>query len=276
MLSERCLTVIEGAALIADSHVQQVLGYGRINDLHRVIRKNEDELGSYGGVFCQTGKKPPAGSKGGRPTVAYFLTEERALLVCIFSRTPKAAEARRLIVEVFMRWRRSQLGGYGEGVGNTVALDQKRMHYAALPGKVQDIAAQRREAIEQVNAAIAEGARIGDAVAAAAEAMGVSCRTIRRFRDVTYMVADPDLEVALAPKWQHGPRGMMAECHPAARARYLELVGRGLRYATAFARVRQEADVHGWEPLPHPATMRIEAKRVFPQLSQSPKVKSIQ
>lgn len=52
-------------------------------------------------------------------------------------------------------------------------LGAKRAHYAALPGKVQDRAGQRREAVEFINAAIADGARIGDAAAEAAEKFGV-------------------------------------------------------------------------------------------------------
>lgn len=148
-------------------------------------------------------------------------------------------------------------------------LGAKRAHYAALPGKVQDRAALRREAVEFINAAIANGARIGDATAEAAEKFGVSASSIHRWRSVTYMVADPDMEAALAPKWSHGPRGMMAACHPDAMARYLDLVGRRLRYATAYARIKQEADHHGWEPIPCAKTMMREAQRVLPRLGAS-------
>ncbi len=104
MLTERCLTVIEGDARIADTHVQQVLGYGRINDLHRIIRKHEEELESYGGILCRSGK-----ASSGQNVLTYFLTEAQATLICMFSRTPRAAEARRLIVEVFTRWRRGEI-----------------------------------------------------------------------------------------------------------------------------------------------------------------------
>lgn len=104
MLNERHLTVIDGDARIADTHVQQVLGYGRINDLHRIIRKHEEELESYGGVLCRSGK-----ASSGQNVLTYFLTEAQATLVCMFARTPRAAEARRLIVEVFTRWRRGEV-----------------------------------------------------------------------------------------------------------------------------------------------------------------------
>lgn len=103
-LSETSLTVIEGDARIADAHIQEVLGYGRVNDLHRIIRKHEAELEGYGALVCRSGK-----ASSGQNTVAYYLTEEQATLVCMFARTPRAAEARRLIVEVFTRWRRGQV-----------------------------------------------------------------------------------------------------------------------------------------------------------------------
>ena len=148
-------------------------------------------------------------------------------------------------------------------------LAAKRAQYAALPGKVQDRAVQRRAAVEFVNAAIADGARIGDAIASAGETFGASQSSIRRWRSVTYMVADPDMEAALAPKWHHGPRGMQAACHPAAMPRYLELVGRGLRFAPAYARLRQEAEHYGWEPIPCAKTMARAAQRVFPRLGST-------
>ena len=51
MLDRNALTMIEGDARIADTHVQQVLGYARINDLHRVIKKHEAELSEYGAML---------------------------------------------------------------------------------------------------------------------------------------------------------------------------------------------------------------------------------
>ena len=95
------LTVIEGDARIADDQVQRALGYGRVNDLHRIIRRHEAELESYAPMVCRSGK-----ASSGQNTVVYYLTEEQATLVCMFARTPRAAEARRQIVEVFTAWRR--------------------------------------------------------------------------------------------------------------------------------------------------------------------------
>lgn len=103
-LSRDQLSVIEGDARIADTHVQNALGYGRINDLHRIIRKHEAELETYGEMLCQTGK-----ASSGQNTLTYYLNEEQATLVCMFARTARAAEARRQIVEVFTAWRRGTI-----------------------------------------------------------------------------------------------------------------------------------------------------------------------
>lgn len=45
---------------------------------------------------------------GGRPAAAYYLNEEQALLVCMFSRTDKAASVRKLVIDTFMAVRRGR------------------------------------------------------------------------------------------------------------------------------------------------------------------------
>lgn len=99
------LTVIDGDARISDAHIQRALGYGRINDLHRIIRRHEAELAGYGEMLCRTGK-----ASSGQTVITYFLNEPQATLICMFSRTERAAAARKTIVEVFTAWRRGQLG----------------------------------------------------------------------------------------------------------------------------------------------------------------------
>jgi len=134
--SHNDLRVMDGEPRVSDVQLQEVLGYSRIGKLRDLINKHLEELGGYGEVFHQTGVKPhtteiygqtdakiydrgllartgpkPISSKGGRPTTTYYLNEQQAVLVCMFSRTPKAAEARRQIIEVFVAWRRGELGG---------------------------------------------------------------------------------------------------------------------------------------------------------------------
>lgn len=118
-LSAKDLTVVEGDARIADTHLQAVLGYGRINDLHVIIRQHEDELADFGEVVWRTAKQPLSGSfagsakhskvKGGRPTVTCYLNDFQAALVCMFARTSKARSARKLIAEVFTAYHHGQL-----------------------------------------------------------------------------------------------------------------------------------------------------------------------
>lgn len=126
-MDRAALTVIDGEALIADSHIQQALGYGRINDLHRIIRKHEAELADYGEILCRSGKV----SGPGRPAITYFLNEAQATLLCMFSRTDRAAAARKLIVEVFTAWRRGQLPAPPAQSADPFAVNAARMSHVA-------------------------------------------------------------------------------------------------------------------------------------------------
>lgn len=45
----------------------------------------------------------------GRPSSAFYLNEEQALLVCIFSETENAALVRKQVISTFMAYRRGQL-----------------------------------------------------------------------------------------------------------------------------------------------------------------------
>lgn len=107
-LSHKDLSVIEGDARVSDAHVSDVLGYKSKRHIQRQIARNIEELSSYGEVLRQTDAKPHS-PVGGRPSNTYFLNEEQALLLCMFSRTERAAQARRQIIEVFLAWRRGEL-----------------------------------------------------------------------------------------------------------------------------------------------------------------------
>lgn len=61
-----------------------------------LIRPNLTELQRYGGLI-ETNSNP--GKKGGRPAKVYYLNEGQALLVCMFSRTELAADARQQVIE---------------------------------------------------------------------------------------------------------------------------------------------------------------------------------
>lgn len=107
MLTERSLTVIEGDARVSCRHMREVLGFARIDHLHRLIRARWDELEDFGEVFLFEGENPSG--KGGRPVKSYYLNEHQATAICMWAETDKARAARRLIVEVFTRWRRGEI-----------------------------------------------------------------------------------------------------------------------------------------------------------------------
>lgn len=107
-LTRADLSVIDGDARVSDRQLAEVLGFKAVENIQRLIQRNEEELGDYGGVFRQTVGKPRS-PKGGRPEVTYFLNEEQALLVCMFARSPRAREARREIITVYQAWRRGDL-----------------------------------------------------------------------------------------------------------------------------------------------------------------------
>ncbi len=105
MLDRSALTVIDGDARVSCRSLQDVLGFARIDHLHRLINAHKDELEDYGGVFLFEGGK----SGRGRRAKNYYLNEHQATLVCMLAETPKARAARKLIVEVFTAWRKGQL-----------------------------------------------------------------------------------------------------------------------------------------------------------------------
>lgn len=107
MLDRSDLQVIEGDARVSCRRLAEVLGYTRIDSLHRLIRQRMGDLEDFGGVFCFTAKNPSP--KGGRPITTYLLNEHQATALCLWAETPKARGARRLIVEVFTAWRRGEM-----------------------------------------------------------------------------------------------------------------------------------------------------------------------
>lgn len=116
------LQVVDGEPHVSDAQLQEALGYSRIGTLRDLINKHLEELEGYGRIFQRIAAKNELEGCGaivaqtaakigrGRPSKCFYLNEQQALLICMFSRTPKAAEARRQIIEVFVAWRRGELG----------------------------------------------------------------------------------------------------------------------------------------------------------------------
>lgn len=99
------LSVIEGDSRVSCRRLQAALGIETLQTVHRLVDRNIVELRSYGEIISQGSYKPGPG----RPKVTYLFNEAQALLICMFSRTDKAAEARRNLIEVFQAVRRGDL-----------------------------------------------------------------------------------------------------------------------------------------------------------------------
>jgi len=94
----------DGEPRVLDTDLAERLGMA--NSLHirtNVIARHRDELETYGTLFFEVKKT------FGRPSKVYYLNEQQALLVVMYSRTEKAAELRREIIQVFHAWRHGRL-----------------------------------------------------------------------------------------------------------------------------------------------------------------------
>lgn len=95
----------EGEVRISDARLAELLGYDRPRKIRDIIRRHLDELQVHG-ISPQVGAKIDG---RGRPEKSFMLNEAQAILVTMFSRTQRAAEARRQIVQVFIAWRHGHL-----------------------------------------------------------------------------------------------------------------------------------------------------------------------
>jgi hypothetical protein len=91
---------------ILDTDLAEALGMATPRAIRfNLIEPNRAELESLGNLHEFNAN---AGQRG-RPATAYYLNEEQALLVCMFSRTANAQAVRRQVIDTFMAVRRGQL-----------------------------------------------------------------------------------------------------------------------------------------------------------------------
>ncbi|MFV0627028.1 MAG: hypothetical protein ACK5N8_06750 [Alphaproteobacteria bacterium] len=117
-LSIHSLEVIDDEPRIKDVILGERLGLKKARDVRVVIKSNMAELLKYGGTPLLT-----ANEKLGcltRMTEAYYLNEAQALLICMFSRTTKAAEVRKELIDVYMAYRTKGLVKVKEHYRNSV------------------------------------------------------------------------------------------------------------------------------------------------------------
>lgn len=91
-----------------DEDLARELGYSEARLIRRTIKSNLDELEGYGPLACRS--RTQLRANGSTHYVdAYYLNEEQALLLCMFSGAEKAKEIRRQIITVFQAWRKGKL-----------------------------------------------------------------------------------------------------------------------------------------------------------------------
>lgn len=100
------ITLFDNDPRILDLTLAARLGFERPRKVRDLVERNLPELKSHGDLCPTTGQ---TSAKGGRPSVAYYLNEAQALLICMFSRTPKAAEVRKAVIDVFTAYRRGEI-----------------------------------------------------------------------------------------------------------------------------------------------------------------------
>lgn len=98
-------TEIDSEPRVLDTVLGERLGLSRARDVRSTIVSSQAELATYGDLPRVA---EPRSRLGGRPTSAYYLNEPQALLICMFSNTTRAAEVRKMLIDVFMEYRRGK------------------------------------------------------------------------------------------------------------------------------------------------------------------------
>lgn len=98
-------TEIDSEPRVLDVLLGERLGFARPRKVRELVARNEPELLTYGGL---PRRRANLGIQGGRPSEDVFLNEPQALLICMFANTAKAAQVRKMLIDVFMEYRRSQ------------------------------------------------------------------------------------------------------------------------------------------------------------------------
>jgi hypothetical protein len=116
------LHAMNGEPRVLDFKLAEALEFDRPRVIRDLIKRNLDELRQHGEIISSIGTgddddddpKPPHGAavsprRRGPQGLDYWLNEAQAVLICMFSRTAKAAEARTEIIRVFLAYRRGEL-----------------------------------------------------------------------------------------------------------------------------------------------------------------------
>jgi hypothetical protein len=118
-------TTVNHEPRVLDTLVAERLGFERPRAMRQLIDRNKVEFETYGSLATRRGKSR------GQEFTEYFLNEPQALLACALSRTPKAAQVRKALIEVFMAYRSGRLTADGRR-GNAPAPTQDAGYQAFL------------------------------------------------------------------------------------------------------------------------------------------------
>lgn len=102
-LSIKDLSLIDCEPRIKDIILGERLGLVQARNIKQVIEANSIELKQYGRLHAEN-----ASVKAGfftKETMSYYLNEEQALLICMFSRTEKASVVRKELIDVYIAYR---------------------------------------------------------------------------------------------------------------------------------------------------------------------------
>jgi hypothetical protein len=91
---------------VLDLRLAEALSLSYAPEIRRSIERNRTELETYAGLCCHDINPGPL---GGRPGREYWLTEAQAILICMRSDAPRAADVRAEIIRVFQAWRHGSL-----------------------------------------------------------------------------------------------------------------------------------------------------------------------
>jgi hypothetical protein len=103
----------DGELRVVDLELAEQLGFERPRDIRKLIERNLPELERYG--KCATASHKP---DRGFDATEYWLNEPQAVLICVLSKTLRAADVRQEVIEVFMAYR------HGRIVPGVPTLDQ--------------------------------------------------------------------------------------------------------------------------------------------------------
>jgi len=96
-------TEIDAEPRILDVLLGERLGFARPRAIRQIIERNAAELSGYGVSATRRG------AYRGKEFTEYFLNEPQALLICMWSNTAQAAAVRKMLIDVFMEYRRGKM-----------------------------------------------------------------------------------------------------------------------------------------------------------------------